>query len=215
MVGVLNNSTTTGKGSDTLKKTINHFKKYVIRGLLAIIPLALTFFVIQLLYVGVDKKVMGFIQRFIGVNIPGLGFVIVLLILYLIGLIASNIAGRQLFTWVEKLFQKIPLINTTYQVGKQLSDTLALPEKHVFRKAVLVDYLKPGIWTVGFVTGSIIDRKNNNTKLLKVFVPTPPNPTSGTMVIVRESEVRDPGWTVEEAIRTVISGGIIGPTTIT
>ncbi|HDP99382.1 MAG TPA: DUF502 domain-containing protein [bacterium] len=198
-----------------MKKTIIHFKKYVIRGLLAIIPLALTFFVIQLLYVGVDKKVMGFILRFTGVNIPGLGFVIVLLILYLIGLIASNIIGKQLFAWIEKLFQKIPLINTTYQVGKQLSDTLALPEKHVFRKAVLVDYLKPGIWTVGFVTGVIIDRKNGDAKLLKVFVPTPPNPTSGTMVIVRESEVRDPGWTVEEAIRTVISGGIIGPTTIT
>lgn len=109
---------------------------------------------------------------------------------------------------------RIPLINTTYQIGKQLSDTLALPEKHVFRKVVLVDYLKPGIWTIGFVTGTVIDRKNNNEKLLKVFVPTPPNPTSGTMVVVKESETRDPGWTVEEAMKAVISGGIIGPSEI-
>jgi uncharacterized membrane protein len=84
----------------------------------------------------------------------------------------------------------------------------------VFKRAVLVDYLKPGIWTIGFVTGKVIDRKNNDEVLLKVFVPTPPNPTSGTMVVVKESETRDPGWTIEEAIRAVVSGGIIGPTEI-
>ena len=110
-----------------------------------------------------------------------------------------------------KITGYIPLIRTTYQVGKQLGNTLSLPERQVFRKAVLVDYLKPGIWTIGFVTGEIIDRKNNNEKLLKVFVPTPPNPTSGTMVVVSESQTRDPGWTIEEAIRSVLSGGIIGP----
>jgi uncharacterized membrane protein len=76
---------------------------------------------------------------------------------------------------------------------------------------VLVDYLKPGIWTVGFFTGKVIDGRHNDEVLLKVFVPTPPNPTSGTMVVVKESETRDPGWTIEEAIRPVISGGIIGP----
>ena len=77
-----------------------------------------------------------------------------------------------------------------------------------------MDYLKPGIWTIGFVTGTIIDKQNDNVTLLKVFVPTPPNPTSGTMVVVKESETRDPGWTIEEAIKAVISGGIIGPTEI-
>ena len=77
---------------------------------------------------------------------------------------------------------------------------------------VLVEYLKPGIWTLGFVTGTVIDTINKNERLLKVFVPTPPNPTSGTMVIVREAETRDPGWSIEEALNAVISGGIIGPT---
>ena len=81
----------------------------------------------------------------------------------------------------------------------------------MFKRAVLVDYLKPGIWTIGFVTGTIHDHQHPQTKLLKVFVPTPPNPTSGTMVVVRESETRDPGWSIEDALKTVISGGIIGP----
>lgn len=197
-----------------MKKTFKHLKRYVLRGTLTIIPLALSAFVIRLIYVGVDKRVMGMIDHFIGFSIPGLGILMVLLILYLIGIITSNLAGKQFFSWLERVSKKIPLINTTYQVGKQLSDTLSLPEKLVFRKVVLVDFLKPGIWTIGFVTGTIIDRKNNNEKLLKVFVPTPPNPTSGTMVVVKESQTRDPGWTIEEAMRAVISGGIIGPTEI-
>jgi len=157
---------------------------------------------------------MGWLYDLIGFKIPGLGILLVAIVLFLVGWLASRMVGRQLFHWLERIMSRIPLINTTYQIGKQLSDTLSLPEKHVFRKVVLVDYLKPGIWTIGFVTGSVIDRKNNNEKLLKVFVPTPPNPTSGTMVVVKESETRDPGWTVEEAMKAVISGGIIGPTEI-
>ena len=98
-----------------------------------------------------------------------------------------------------------------YQVGKQLSATLSLPERQVFKRAVLVEYLKPGMWTVGFVTGMVVDRSQNNETILKVYIPTPPLPTSGTMVLVKQSQTRDPGWTVEEAMKVVISGGIIGP----
>lgn len=80
------------------------------------------------------------------------------------------------------------------------AEVLSLPEKQACKRAVLVNYHKPGIWTEGFVTGKIIDRRNNNKVLLQVFVPTPPNPTSGTMVVVREAETRDPGWTIEQAV---------------
>ena len=115
---------------------------------------------------------------------------------------------------MENILSRIPIINTTYHVGKQLSDTLSLPEKQVFKKVVLVDYFKPGIWTVGFVTGAVYDRKNNE-KLLKVFIPTVPNPTSGILVIMKESQTVDPKWSIEQGMKTVISGGIIGPEEIT
>ncbi len=197
--------------SKKIRPLFNHFKKYVLRGLLAIIPPALSIFVLHLLYVGIDRRVTGVIERFFGVGIPGLGIILVLAILYLLGFIASNIAGRKLFSLLEHIVQRIPLINTTYQVGKQLSTTLALPERQVFKRPVLVEYLKPGMWTVGFVTGRIVDRSQNDEILLKVYIPTPPLPTSGTMVLVRESQTRDPGWTIEEAMKVVISGGIIGP----
>ena len=194
-----------------MKKLVAHIKKYVFRGLLAVVPLFLTYLAIKLLYTSIDQRAVGLVDRFLGFKFPGLGILLVLVSLYILGLLASNVVGRRLFGFVEKMTNYIPLIKTTYKVGQQVGKTLSLPEKQVFKKAVLVDYLKPGIWTIGFVTGEVIDTKNNNEKLLKVFVPTPPNPTSGTMVVVRESETRDPGWTIEEAINAVISGGIIGP----
>ena len=88
--------------------------------------------------------------------------------------------------------------------------TLSLPGKQIFKRVVLVEFLQPGSWTFGFVTGTIIDRINNNENLLKVFIPTTPNPTSGWIVIVKESQVRESGLSVEEAMTAVISGGIIG-----
>jgi len=194
-----------------IRPIFHHFKKYVFRGLLAIIPSALSIFIVYLLYVGIDRRVTGIIERFLGASIPGFGIILVFLILYLLGFITSNFIGRKFFSLLEYVARRIPLINTIYQVGKQLSATLSLPEGMVFKRPVLVEYLKPGMWTVGFVTGKVVDRSQNNEILLKVYIPTPPNPASGTMVIVRESQTRDPGWTIEEAMKVVISGGIIGP----
>ncbi|MFC1838503.1 DUF502 domain-containing protein [Thermodesulfobacteriota bacterium] len=194
-----------------MKNVVDHLKKYMIRGLLAIIPIALTFFTIMLLYNTIDQRIVSIFQKHLGFSFPGLGILLLLISLYVLGLIVSNVAGKQLFKLVEKISNRIPLIRTTYKVGQQLGKTLSLPGKKVFKKAVLVNYLKPDTWTIGFVTGSMNDKNNNNEKLLKVFVPTIPNPTSGVMIFVKESKTRDPGWTIEEALNTVLSGGILGP----
>jgi uncharacterized membrane protein len=160
-----------------MKTIFNHLKIFIFRGLLAVFPLVLSFFVIRFLYLAIDKQLMDIIYKFVGFRIPGFGIGILFVFLYFLGVVASNVTGKQIFNLFEKITHKIPLIRTTYQIGKQLSDTLALPEKQVFKKAVLVNFLKPDIWTVGFVTGTIIDTKNDNEKLFKVFVPTPPMPT--------------------------------------
>ena len=193
-----------------MKPLIRHIKTYIIRGLLAVIPLALSYIAVKFLYNGIDQQAVKLVVRFTGFSFPGLGILLVLATLYLLGLLASNVVGRQLLGFIQKISDRIPLIKTTYRVGQKLGATLSLPEKQVFKKAVLVEYLKPGMWTIGFVTGTLMDKKNNE-RLLKVFVPTPPNPTSGTMVVVRESQIRDPGWTIEEALNAVLSAGIIGP----
>jgi uncharacterized membrane protein len=197
-----------------MKTLLRHLKIYILRGLLAIIPLALTAFALNLLYTVIDKRITGVVEKFIGFSFPGLGVILLLVVLYLLGLIVSNVVGRQIFRLVEGIAKRIPLIKTTYNVGRQLSSTLSLPEKQVFKRAVLVEYLKPGMWTIGFVTGTLMDKSNNEEVLLKVFIPTPPNPISGTMIVVRESQTRDPGWTIEEALKAVISGGVISPAEI-
>lgn len=196
-----------------MKRIFAHIRVYTVRGIIALIPLALTYFIVRLLYLGIDKKVVGLLKDYTGYSIPGLGIIIVIVILYLIGRTASNVIGRQLFGIIEKITRRLPIINTTYQIGKQLSDTLSLPERQVFKKAVLVEMFRKDTWVVGFVTGRITDNKRGES-MIKVYVPTPPNPTSGFLLVVRESEVRDPGWTIDEAMKVVLSGGIIGPDSI-
>lgn len=193
-----------------MKNIFNHLKLYVFRGLLALIPVGLTIFTIRIIYVFIDKRVMGIFDQYIGYRIPGLGLLVFIFVLYLTGMIASNVFGKRLFSMLEYITSRIPLVKTTYQVGKQLSNTLSLPEKQIFKKVVLVDYFKPETWVIGFVTGEVKHEDKRET-LLKVFIPTVPNPTSGFLVIMKESQAINPDWSVEEAMKLVISGGIIGP----
>ena len=162
-----------------------HTKSYIFKGLLALIPIALTVFTINILYVFIDKQIMDIIDTYTGFHIPGLGLLIFIVLLYLTGIIASNVIGRRMFALLETVTGRIPLLKTAYQVGKQLSGTLSLPEKNIFKKAVLVDYFKPGAWVIGFVTGEIRDDRTGKN-LLKIFIPTVPNPTSGFLVIIRK-----------------------------
>lgn len=195
------------------KRIFLHIRKYVLQGLFAVIPISLTIWIIYLIYAFIDSKVMGLIDQYLGFRVPGLGVFLLLFALYMIGLIAGNVFGKRFIGLVENILSKVPILNTTYHIGKQLSNTLSLPERQVFKKVVLVDYFRPGVWSVGFVTGRVIEKKTGDT-LLKVFVPTVPNPTSGILIMLKESQTRNPGWTVDEGMRIVISGGIIGPESI-
>ncbi len=193
-----------------MKKFLGHIRMYILRGLLAIIPIGLSIIAVRLIYVVIDKRIIEALERVIGYRVPGLGVVLVLILLYLLGLITSNVLGRRLFSILENISRRIPIIKTTYQVGKQIATTLSLPEKQVFKKVVLIDFFKPGVFVIAFVTGIITDDKTQE-KLIKVFIPHVPNPMSGFLVIMKESETIDPRWSVDEAMKAVISGGIIGP----
>lgn len=193
-----------------MRAVFKHIRTFIFRGLLAIVPLVLSFFVIRFLYLAVDQKVANLIENIVGFRIPGLGIVLVLVILYLLGLAASNWAGKQVFCVIERVMDRIPVIKTIYHLGKQFGTALSLPEKHVFKRAVLVEHFKPGVHSIAFVTGEVVDGKSGE-RLLKLFIPTAPNPTTGFVVMVAPDKVRDLSWTVPEAMNVVISGGIIGP----
>jgi uncharacterized membrane protein len=208
----------TKKESDPASKTSRppmnrvfaHIRRFIIRGTLALIPIALPAFAVYLLYGFIDKRLLGLVHKTFGISFPGMGIVLLLVILYLFGLIVSNFFGRQLLQGLESLTERVPIINIVYRIGKQLSGALALPEKEMFRRPVLVPYAAPDTWQVGFVTGTVRSEKDGQ-ELLKVYVPTPPNPTSGFVYFMKESDTRDPGWTVEEAMQCILSGGLIGP----
>jgi uncharacterized membrane protein len=192
---------------------VGHIRKFVIRGTLALIPVAIPAFAIYLLYDFIDRRLIVLVDKTLHIRFPGLGIVLLLVTLYLVGLVASNVFGRQLIAGVERLTERIPIIGTAYRLGKQLSGTLSLPEKQIFRRPVLVPYTARGMWQVGFATGSVTEKETGEV-LVKVYVPTPPNPASGFVYFVKQSDVRDPGWTVEEAMQCILSGGLIGPDTI-
>jgi len=197
-----------------MRNVFRHIKTYIFRGFLAIIPLILSFFAIQFLYLTIDRRVTGLIERIIGFRIPGLGIILVLILLYLLGLAASNWIGKRVFNFIDRITAGIPLIKTIYKLGKQIGEAFSLPEKQVFKRAVMIEQFRPGVWSIGFVAGQVIDKEAKGEKLLKVFIPTTPNPTTGFMVMVRESQVRNLEWTITEAINSILSGGIIGPSEI-
>jgi len=190
---------------------IKHIRMFIFRGLLASIPFALSIFAVHFFYTSIDQRVLDLIDELVGIRFPGLGILLLLVVLYVLGFITSNVIGKRVLGWVEQLTARIPLVKTTYQIGKQVSETFSLPERQVFQKAILVECVKPGIWTVGFVTGKVVDQVNGGEVFLKVYIPTPPNPASGNVLLVREQDTRNPGWTIEEALKMVISAGVIGP----
>ncbi|MBF0483141.1 MAG: DUF502 domain-containing protein [Candidatus Omnitrophica bacterium] len=193
-----------------MKKFMGHLRKYVFRGLWAIIPLYLSYMAVKLCYVLIDKKVMSLLDRFVDIRqIPGLGILLVLIFLYLIGLIVSNFMGKQLFHFIEWISQRIPIVNSVYQVGKQLSKSFSGEGKEQsFKKVLLARW--SGVWAIVFVAGKIEDKQTGKT-LLRVFMPHVPNPAAGFIFLVEEKDTIDPGWTNEEAIKMVVSASVIAP----
>lgn len=191
-----------------------HLRRFIIRGALALIPIALPAAAVYLLYDFIDRRIVVLVERMFHFSFPGLGIVLLLLVLYLVGLIASNIFGRRVLDGLEDLIDRVPVFKAIYRLGKQLSGSLAQTgDQALFRRPVLVPYAAPNQWQIGFVTGTL-RAEGADEELLRVFVPTPPNPATGLVYILRASNVRDPGWTVEEAMQCIMSGGIAGPDTM-
>jgi uncharacterized membrane protein len=166
----------------------------------------------RLLYLLIDKQIMKFLEQFIDIRqFPGLGILLLLSSLYIIGLIFSNVLGRQIFRLIDGIAERIPIIKAIYGVGKQISNTLSMadPQKQAFKKAILVDTFNGNGWMLGFVTGTV--KNQNGEEMIKVFVPAVPHPLTGIIFIVKPSQTLDCGWTVEEALKIIVSAGIISP----
>jgi uncharacterized membrane protein len=203
------------------QKLKQDLKNDLIAGLLVVIPLATTIW----LTITVAIWVVRFLTRFPKqlnpfTGLPPLlgdminlavGFAVPLLSILLIGLMARNIAGRWLLDFGERIVQSIPLAGSVYKTLQQLLQTVLQDSKSRFRRVILVEYPRRGLWAVAFVTGTVVTEVTPGAPMLSVFIPTTPNPTSGWYAVVPESDVINLSISIEEAFKVLLSGGIVGP----
>ncbi len=193
-------------------------RKWLVAGLLVVVPVAITVSVLQWIIGTLDRTLLILPEawqpdRLIGVHIPGLGVLLTLGILLAVGAVVSNFVGMKLVTWGDALVARIPVVRSIYSSVKQVSDTLFSPGGNAFRKAVLVQWPRPDVWTIAFVTGSPGGEVSQYLPgdYVSVYVPTTPNPTGGYFVILRKTDCLELKMTVDEALKYVISMGVVVP----
>lgn len=197
---------------------LNNLRKYLMTGLLVWVPLGVTILVIKLLVDLLDKTLLLLPYAWrpanlFGIDIPGLGIILTTLFVFTTGFIITNVAGKKLVSWGENLLDRIPLVRSIYSAMKQVTETILSSDKNSFRQVVLIEYPRTGIWTIGFQTSNSPEQFNQhaNSKLITIFVPTTPNPTSGFILMVPEEDTKKLDMDVEDALKMVMSLGVVTP----
>ncbi len=199
-------------------KLFNHLKLKLVAGLLVVIPLGITIFILRFLFNLADGFLGPHIDRGIeffrgeGIYIPGLGMFAGLVILYITGVFASNLFGSRMVHYGESLFARIPLVKSIYTSTKQLMHVFTAGGKNSYRKAVYVEFPKEGSYSIAFVTSTV--SHESGKEYCTVFVPTSPNPTSGYVLLLETRNLYPTNLSVEDALKIVMSGGMVAPPVI-
>ena len=193
-------------------------RKYFITGLLVLVPLAITLWVLNLIIGTLDQSLLLLPaslrpESLFGFTLPGFGTILTLVIIFITGLITQNFIGNRLLKLWELLLQRIPVVNSIYSSVKQVSDTLLSSSGNAFRKALLIQYQREGSWTFAFQTG--VPGGDVKTHLpgdyVSVYVPTPPNPTSGFFLMMKREHTIELDMSVDEALKYIVSMGVVAP----
>lgn len=176
-----------------------------ITGILVVVPIAAAILILRWLFFTIDNILQPVAQSLLGYTIPGLGLGITLVLIYLVGVIATNVIGRRLIGYGESLLARVPLFRYLYTGIKQILQSFATPREGGFLQVVLVEFPKKGMRAIGFVTSE--SRAESGEKLLNVFIPTSPNPTSGFLEIVRENDIIKTNISIDDALKMVLSVG--------
>jgi uncharacterized membrane protein len=203
------------------------FRRYFITGLLIWVPIGITLWVLNLIITTMDLSLSLLPANWqpvalVGRNLPGLGVVLTVLVVFVTGVLAANFLGQRLVRLWEVVLSRIPIVNTIYSSVKQVSDTLLSPQGNAFRKALLVEYPRKGSWTIAFLTGvpaeeirrlvsPALSGEASGPEMVSVYVPTTPNPTSGFFLMFRKDETVELDMSVDEALKYVVSMGVVVP----
>jgi uncharacterized membrane protein len=201
-------------------------RKWLLAGLLVIVPVAITVWVMEWIVSSLDKTLLILPQAwrpdnllgvlfpvFKGVHIPGFGVILAFAILLLVGAVASNFFGKKLVGWWDSLLNRIPVVRSIYSSVKQVSDTLFSDSGNAFRKAVLIQWPREHVWTIAFVTGTPGGDVVNHLygEYVSVYVPTTPNPTGGYFVMLKKTDCIELNMSVDEALKYIVSMGVVSP----
>ncbi len=193
-------------------------RRYLVAGLLVWLPLGATFFVVRLLVRWMDNSLLLVPQAYrpenlLGFAIPGLGVVLTLVILLFTGLVAANLFGRKLVSLWERVLARIPLVRSVYSAVKQLVETMLSDGGQSFRKVLLVEFPRRGLWTLAFQTGTDQGeaQKKTGRDVINVYIPTTPNPTGGYFVLVPREDVQELDISVDDGLKMLLSMGAVVP----
>lgn len=196
-----------------MKTVIKHLKGTFFAGIFIVIPFGITLFILKFLFNFADgilgshlDTLLVFYGKSSG-HIPGIGMVTAVVVIYLTGLVATNMLGKRLLKLGEDIMTRIPLVKSIYTSSKQLTKVFREGGSS-YRRAVFVEWPRPGVRAVGFVTAEV---ERDGERFVVVYIPTMPNPTSGFALWFRECDVYESGMTVEDAVKFVVSGGVVIP----
>ena len=184
------------------------FRSKLFAGLATLLPLYLTFIVIKFLFTKLEEM-SGPILKKINLDIPGLGIILTVLLVYILGLLVTNFLGKKIFDIGQRLVKKVPIVNMIYTTLKQITDTFTKGSMDAFKGAVYIEYPRKGLWTMAFISGESISK--DGVSFYHLFVPTTPNPTSGFFLMIPQSDTIKSGMSVENGLKTIISGGLLAP----
>lgn len=204
-----------------------HVRARLLRGVILVLPLVVTVWLLGLLFDVINRNVTPLVRAlFESIGVPGLqlwwarlgipivSLALTVLFIYLLGLVGGNLAARRLLVLVESWILRIPLVKGIYGSSRQLLNAFSFTGTRAFSKVVIVEYPRRGIWTFGFVTGEVehrIRHPDRELAAVPVFLPTTPNPTSGWMSLVPTGELRIVDISIEDAVKLIVSGGIVSP----
>lgn len=193
-------------------------RKYLIAGLLVWLPLAVTVFIIKVVIDLMDKLILLLPEAYrpevlFGFSIPGFGLIIAISVLIITGMLAANLLGKELVALWEAILSRIPIVRNIYNAVKQIVSTVLTSQGKSFRKVVLTEYPRKGIWSIGFLTNEHVDMSCSGTEsaMQAVFLPTTPNPTSGFILLFPEKDIIELDMSVEDGFKFIISIGVVVP----
>ena len=191
----------------------DHFRIRLVAGLLVILPLGATYLVLRFLFDLIDEPIGALVTSISGINVPGAGIISFIIVLYLAGLLGRHLIGRNIINMGNRFIDFIPFVRTVYKIARNTIESLASTNfNERFTRVVLLEFPKVGVRSIGFVTSQYSDEMNND--MVSVYIPTSPVPTSGFLALVSKSDVTATDLSVEDAMKMVISGGVLTPSNI-